>query len=275
MLNLFNEYKEKGKITEALIIGRNMVNRDPGNADKMEAFLQLLLLLSENLPSLDERKEFIGQAKVTLAFFSENVEMSEKSLEKIQSLDNQIEQIANKLLDEENSRLSNHINEIEKNNNKFIKELYRKKQLLDRTDSQQELDNILGDISRIDEMIQHDYMTEEQKTYYAQLNRECTSSISEKMRALEYKNNVVYNKRAVESYSNAFKTFKRDESKYKNETHLFSLVSSTLFAYDASKLFNETLIYYNHVYSYIFSKLDDDGKLTLTRYAIECERKKR
>lgn len=35
------------------------------------------------------------------------------------------------------------------------------------------------------------------------------------------------------------------------------------------------LIFYNHVYSYIFSKLDDNGKLELTRYSIECERKLR
>ena len=53
------------------------------------------------------------------------------------------------------------------------------------------------------------------------------------------------------------------------------LVSSTLFAFDAGRLFNETLIYYNHVYSFIFGKLDDDGKLALTRYSIECERKMR
>lgn len=43
--------------------------------------------------------------------------------------------------------------------------------------------------------------------------------------------------------------------------------------YDAGRLFNETLIFYNHVYSYIFNKLDDNGKLELTKYSIECERK--
>lgn len=44
-------------------------------------------------------------------------------------------------------------------------------------------------------------------------------------------------------------------------------------SYDAGRLFNETLIFYNHVYSYIFNKLDDNGKLELTKYSIECERK--
>ena len=95
------------------------------------------------------------------------------------------------------------------------------------------------------------------------------------MRELEYKKNVAYNKQAADSFAKAFNQFRNNESKYKNQTQLFSLVSTTLFAYDASRLFNETLIYYNHVYSYIFSKLDDDGKLALTRFSIECERKLR
>ena len=80
---------------------------------------------------------------------------------------------------------------------------------------------------------------------------------------------------AVEAFEKAFRSFKADESKFKNQTQLFSLVSTTLFAYDAAKLFNETLIYYNHVYSYIFGRLDDEGKLALTKYSIECERKMR
>lgn len=92
---------------------------------------------------------------------------------------------------------------------------------------------------------------------------------------MEHKSNIAYNKKAVESYDKAFKMFKNNEGKYKNQTQLFSLVSSTLFAYDVARLFNETLIYYNHIYSYIFGKLDDDGKLALTRFSIECERKLR
>ena len=99
--------------------------------------------------------------------------------------------------------------------------------------------------------------------------------ISEKMRQMERNKNTDYNKKAVEAFSSAFERFRKDEGKYKNQSQLFSLASTTLFAFDASRLFNETLIYYNHVYSYIFSKLDDAGKLALTRYSIECERNRR
>ena len=110
---------------------------------------------------------------------------------------------------------------------------------------------------------------------YDQLNKSCTDTISAKMRQLEYKDNIDYNKKAVNAYNSAFTSFKNNESRYKDKSQLFGLVSTTLFAYDAGRLFNETLIFYNHVYSYIFSKLDDNGKLELTRYSIECERKLR
>ena len=115
-------------------------------------------------------------------------------------------------------------------------------------------------------------MTSEQKKHYNQLNKECTENISAKIHELEYIKNIEYNKNAVNAYNIAFQKFKIDENKYKNQTQLFQLVSSTLFAYEASRLFNETLIFYSHVYSFIFGKLDDEGKFLLTKYSIEWQK---
>lgn len=275
MITLFNEYKEKGKIVEALMVGRNMVNQDPKSVEKLEIYLDLLLFLSENLPSLDERKQFIGQASVTVAFFEENADLSVPLVERISSFKNRINDINALIITEEKNRNSKELKVLEINNNKLIKELYHAKQVLSKANTQEEFDKALLDISLIDANIKHDYMTDEQNGHYDQINKECTACISEKMREIEHKNNISYNKKAVEAYDQAFRKFKTNEGKYKNQTQLFSLVSSTLFAFDAARLFNETLIYYNHVYSYIFGKLDDDGKLALTRFSIECERKLR
>lgn len=147
------------------------------------------------------------------------------------------------------------------------------KQKLENAKTHAEFDKLLQEISAVDAEIDHDNLTSEQKTHYDQLNKSCTDTISAKMRQLEYKDNIDYNKKAVNAYNSAFTSFKNNESRYKDKSQLFSLVSTTLFAYDAGRLFNETLIFYNHVYSYIFNKLDDNGKLELTKYSIECERK--
>lgn len=164
---------------------------------------------------------------------------------------------------------------IEATNTTQIKKLYTIKQKLENAKTHAEFDKLLQEISAVDAEIDHDNLTSEQKTHYDQLNKSCTDTISAKMRQLEYKDNIDYNKKAVNAYNSAFTSFKNNESRYKDKSQLFGLVSTTLFAYDAGRLFNETLIFYNHVYSYIFSKLDDNGKLELTRYSIECERKLR
>ena len=156
-----------------------------------------------------------------------------------------------------------------------IPDEYILKDTLQSADTQESYDAILVKIGKIDSEIDKDALTEEQNNVYEALTKDHTELIGSKMRQLEYKKNIDYNKKAAEAFASAFERFRKDEGKYKKQTQLFTLASKTLFAYDASRLFNETLIYYNHVYSYIFSKLDDDGKFALTRYSIECERKLR
>ena len=173
----------------------------------------------------------------------------------------------------ENKKIKEELAEIEIKNTKNIEELYKIRENFKSIKTQEEFDIILEKIATIDLNINHDYMTSEQKKHYNQLNKECTENISAKIHELEYIKNIEYNKNAVNAYNIAFQKFKIDENKYKNQTQLFQLVSSTLFAYEASRLFNETLIFYSHVYSFIFSKLDDEGKFFLTKYSIECQKK--
>lgn len=272
---LFLEYKNSGKITEALLVGRNMVNKNPGDDEGVSEYVDLLLSLAEKLPSLNERKTFVGQANVTLSFYEENAELTPEVIEKIAEYRNRLGAIAVTIDNEENAKANDGLRQIQTENGRLIKELFSIKQKISNAKKKEEFDKSLQDISLIDSKIEHDYLTDDQKALYDQLNRECSDIISSKMRELEHISNVEYNKKAVAAYDSAFKKFKNDEGKYKNQTQLFELVSSTLFAFDAGRLFNETLIYYNHVYSYIFGKLDDDGKLAITRFSIECERKMR
>lgn len=272
---LFLKYKNSGKITEALLVGRNMVNKNPGDDEGVSEYVDLLLSLAEKLPSLNERKTFVGQANVTLSFYEENAELTPEVIEKIAEYRNRLGAIAVTIDNEENAKANDGLRQIQTENGRLIKELFSIKQKISNAKKKEEFDKSLQDISLIDSKIEHDYLTDDQKALYDQLNRECSDIISSKMRELEHISNVEYNKKAVAAYDSAFKKFKNDEGKYKNQTQLFELVSSTLFAFDAGRLFNETLIYYNHVYSYIFGKLDDDGKLAITRFSIECERKMR
>lgn len=272
---LFEQYKDAGKIQEALLIGRNMVNKAPGDTVCVNAYLDFLLMLAEKLPRIDERKGFADQANLVLSFYEENVDLTDDIINDIQLYRNRLTAAIMDINQLEQAEREKRAKKIEENNTAQIKKLYDIKQKLENTKKHSEFDKLLQEISVVDAKIEHDNLTAEQQTRYDQLNKECTDIISTKMRQLEYADNIDYNKKAVEAYNRAFTCFKNNEGQYKNQTQLFQLVSQTLFAYDAGRLFNETLIFYNHVYSYIFSKLDDDGKLALTKYSIECERKLR
>lgn len=275
MLTLFNNYKNSGSITEAVLIGRNMFNRNPANQEVFAPYYDFLCSLAESLPSIDDRRDFAGQASIALAFFSENAKLNSSVIADIAAYQQRLGNIFSLIESIEQTQADVSLKEIETLNDACLKRVYKLKDSLRGTSTQESFDRILSEIGVVDSEINKEALKKEQRKIYDTLTKECTDLISSKIRELEHKKNVVYNKQAVDSFAKAFKQFRNDEGKYKNQTQIFSLVSATLFAYDVSRLFNETLIYYNHVYSYIFSKLDDDGKLALTRYSIECERKLR
>ena len=275
MLTLFNNYKNSGKISEALLVGRNIFNRNPNDAEIFDAYYSYLCTLAETLPSFDDRVHFADQANVALAFYTENAILTESVVNEIASYQIRLDTIYDEIEKTKQTLIGKDKQEIESHNSDCLKKLYTLKDKLQTVSSQTDFDTVLAQIRLVDEEIIKDGLTTDQSNTYDTLTKEHTDLISDKMRELEYKKNVAYNKSAVESFAKAFNLFRNDENKYKNQTQLFALVSTTLFAFDASRLFNETLIYYNHIYSYIFSKLDDNGKLALTRYSIECERKLR
>ena len=275
MLSLFEKYKNDGKITEALLVGRNLFNRNSGDEKIFSAYFEYLCTLAETLPSLADRINFAEQASVALAFYSENAELTSESVDALSGQQQRIDGILSEIESTKAKRVADERAEIEAHNSECLKKLYSLKDEMHRATTQDEFDKILVKIGETDTAMDKDEFTDEQSSIYKSLTKGHTELISEKMHQLEHIKNIAYNKQAADAFASAFDRFRKDENKYRNQSQLFLLASTTLFAFDASRLFNETLIYYNHVYSYIFSKIDDDGKLALTRYSIECERKLR
>lgn len=277
MNELFFQYKDACQIPEALLVGRNLLNRAPGSAEAFAPYFDLLCSLADGtlLSSLEGRRNYANQATVALSFYEENADLSDETIQQIGVCQARLNAILEKLQNEQEANMQRQRSETEQQNSSCIKELYGLKDAIRKAESQEAFDDALLKINAVDQRINQSALTQDQKQRYAQLTKEHTELINEKMLELEHRKNVTYNKEAVEAYSKAFKAFKDNESKYKDFTQLRGLSTGTLFAFDASRLFNETLIYYNHVYSYIFSKLDDDGKLALTKLSIECERKLR
>ena len=269
MLTLFEQYIFQGMFSEALLAGQNLFNKNSGDKDIFEKYFDLLLTLADdNNKTIDERRGFLRQAVTVLAFFSENTEMDESIVKYIIDRKSKLD-CASEHINTDEIELQKSIikKKIEDNDHVLVAvgELIRKLELVTDTT---EFEKTIKQIGQADVSFEKEYFTERQQDRYDILTKRCSEIVDKKTRGLEHKRNIEYNMKAIEAYEKVFTLFKENEIP---ENHMD--IVKALFAFDASRLLNETLVYYNHVYSYILSKLDDKGKFALTKYAIMSEKK--
>lgn len=272
-LDLFEKLVKENNIWDAHTVGKNLYNKNLGNKDIFEKYFDFVILVGSYPIEIDTRKYFATEAETALVFFSENSNMNCEQLEFIRRCRQKLMVITNDMKELEFKIFSEESKKIIAENNNYLSELVDLKGKLFTVKKQEEFDKLLLNINKNENSLKKEFLTGEQKELYDALTREYSEIISKKMAELNQRSNVEYNKIAVKDFKYVFEEFKNNESKYKSsQSQLFALVSKRLFSYDASKLFNETLIYYNHVYSLIFSKLDDNAKFTLTQISIDTER---
>ena len=121
---MFNEYKDAGKIQEALLIGRNMVNKAPGDSECVNAYLDFLLMLAEKLPRTDERKSFADQANLVLSFYEENADLTDDIINDIHVYHNRLGAVVTDIAQLEQEEYEKQKRAIEATNTTQIKKLY-------------------------------------------------------------------------------------------------------------------------------------------------------
>lgn len=271
---LFEKLKGTNPL-DAQVIGKNLFCKEPSNIDVFNEYFTFCLEIAAYPIELDVRVMFANEAELALNVFSEKAEIDDNVFSLIQekrshlasilkSLNNEIQQEQAEIQKEEEKELEEH-------NRKILSQLAKKKDKLYKIKTQSDFDNILSEISTLENRLTKEAFNDIQTAQYESLTKDFSVLVSQVMADISHKADVEYNKKAADSFLKAYRLFKGDkEKKYKeSDSHLYELVSKYLFNYDARRLFNETLIYYNHVYSYIFNSLDDDGKFNLTRYSFD------
>ena len=273
MQSLFDEYKDQGKIAEALLVARNQFSKNLSDKKAFSMYFDYLCVLAESSELLEERREYISQASIALTFFIENATLDDEVVSGIKKNQQRISDILTETAEIERSAVDTEINKIHEYNQKALKKLRNLKLDLNGATTQEQFENVLNEIRKADNAVNKNAITDKQNNEYERLTKEHTELISKKMRDLEHKDNLNYNRRAVEKYKEVFDSFKNAEDYKKNKDHLRS-IASTFSKFDADRLFSETLIYYNYIYSYIFNEIDDDEKHILTMYSINRDNKK-
>ena len=269
MIEMLKSYISEYEIEKAILVGRNIVNKEPNNQEAIQIFLEFLLDLANTLSVLDERREYLDQAKMIISFVEENADLTSEFIEWIMSYSEKALESEKKINKDEDEKINKIVYDIEMSNNKALMKIHELCDQLKYVDDQAKFDELMKEFINTDRGIEKDYLTDLDQRQYDELSKICSETISEKMNELEHNKNIAYNEKAVKAYYDTYCDFSVNESEYKNNVdRLIDMLNANFFGFDSDKLFSETVIYYQFVYSKIFEKLSDEGKLLLTHASV-------
>lgn len=267
---LFKELEESNEIFNAQIVGKNIFCNNPDSKDAFCLYFDFCIKVAKYPIDINERSFFVKEAELALTVFSEKANLDKDVLTLIQEKQNDLDSVikeVNSKIDEQEQLI---VEKEKTNNDRVLVELAKLKGSMSMADTESKFQEVLGEMSKQENLLNKSLLSDEQTVLYNTLTRDFSNLVSVTMAKIAHIDDVAYNKKVAESIKTAFDLFKCDEDKYvKSDRKLSSLVSRYLFAFDAKRLFSETLVYFNHVYSYIFNKLDDDGKYRFTQLSFD------
>ena len=260
--------KDEGNFVDAYLVAKNILSKDMGNVALFHDYINLALEIAMYDIVFDERKQYVADATSAIALFSETAELNDDILSIIKDAKSRISQVYQEIVSAEKTYFDKQAAEIQKKNTDLLSELGNIYTQIQAAESQDAFDQLLTKVANTEEQLQKESFSSIQEETYATLTKKYSQAISSKMEELNRKSLLGYNKRAVKCFNEVFMAFKADPSKYKDESNLKALVTSKIFAFDTSKLFNESLVFYNHIYSVVFQEASDSMKYKLTEWAL-------
>lgn len=270
---LYNELIENKQYSDAYLVIKNLLSKNTSNAEIFKEFIDRALWIADLPIVTEERKQYISEANSALAIFSESADIDAEILSLIKETRDRISKSYLDVCNAEAEKYESENKKISKTNSELLDKLADLCIELDKVQMQSQFDKKLAEAAEIESKIDTESLSIDQSKVYNSLTQTYSNVVSSKMEELNRASLLRYNKDATLAFHNVFKNFTADKSKYKKESSLKMLMTTSFFIYDTSKLFNETLVYYNHVYSTIFQEVSDDLKFKLTEWALTSQKK--
>lgn len=272
-IKLFNELCEKQQFINAQIVGKNLFCNSPSNKDAFCLYFDFCIEQAEKQEDVNSSPFFLSEADLALSLFCERCNMSKEIFSLINHKRKKFletSQIVNGRIRENEEAIAKRTSD---NNEALIEELVSLSGDLERTSNQSEFESTISKVSDAENSLQKELFTQQQKERYDSISKKYSKLVTEKMRDFQRQNDMEYNLRAADSFKKAYDSFKNDGSKYKkSEKDFQNLICRELCCFDAARLFTETIMYFNFVYSFIFNAVNDDFKLKMTEFSIKCKK---
>ena len=266
MLARMRECASHGEMREALIIGQNLFSHAPGDPEVFGSYFSLLWSIVSTTEGTTEKQRYFQQMSTALAAFSEAVDLNDAMVEYIKGKEDALSTLYQDIQDYQTQRQRETVKAKILHNDQCLKQANEIASKLEAATDQVSFDAALTQLQQCDSSFEKEYLSDRQKAQYESLTRKCSQIVDLKVRRFERDRNVAYNLQAIEAFEKVYRFFKDG-----NVTEDHKAIVTGLFGFDATRLFNETLTYYNHVYSYVLSKLNDEEKFILTKAAIRSE----
>lgn len=264
---------EEKNYLDAYLIIKNLFSKNPKDVDVFKALLKDGLYLTTWDIDFAERKNYLNEVSNALAIFTDAVELDTDSLALIHEANEKVASAYNQIISDEEEYLRAIKEAKAKDNTSILTELASLHETIKSTKEQEEFDSLLEKVSALEQKLDKRSFSEHQIATYDTLTKNFSSTISIKMEELNKKKMYVLNQQAIKNYKHVFDMFSKNKNKYlDSESNLKALLTEFFFKYDTRQLFNETLIYYNHVYSLIFNEVSEDLKYKVTVWSIEASK---
>lgn len=268
MNELVQKLKSEGNFIDAYLVAKNNLSRNIANLTCFREFIDLALEIAGYNIVFDERKQYVSDANAALAMFSEAVVIDEDVITIIKMVRSKINEVTKTILEAEQNYFEDVNRKIQDQNTEQLNKLVQIYDTIQSAQTQHDFDVALAKVSDVEAQLQKQAFSKDQAETYEKLTQQYSQAISQKMEAINKNELLAYNKRAIACFNEVFTAFKREPSKYKDESTLKALMTTKFFAFDSSKLFNESLVFYNHVYSLVFQESPDMLKYKLTEWAL-------
>lgn len=252
-----------------LLLAKNQFCKNPGFEAYFKKYYNVLIKLEKKAVNSQEKLSMLEQADSALAVFCEKADLNDDVIKRIAEYQMELETRFMKLNELTKKQEEDNITSIIEFNDGILDELLKLKKIMSTITSQSVLDDRLNRLAELDGSIEKDYLTEPQKKRYDELTNDFSIVVSERVNLLNAMKERQYNSEALKEIHTVYFRYKGEEKKYKDFNDDTKDLVCRLFNFNSSRLTTEVQIYYNHVYSYIFSKLNDEDKFALTEMSLK------
>ena len=263
---------------------KNGFARRPSCPKRFQSYFDSCAQIAASATAIDEKIAFTKEGEAALTLFSEKAKLNDKALSKIADsqtrLDGIYADIAELIAKEDEARDIERAKEeerlaeenraearkVKKANETALKALDELLGIFRKISTQPEFDRGIAHLTELENYLQKESFDDAQSKIYTKLTNSFSKEVSDIMARIARQKDIRYNLFAIEQYRETYENFKDTKKISLSEENKENIAQ--MFKYDTSRLFPESAVYYNFVYSAIFGKLNDEDKYQLTMLSV-------